>query len=80
KNTSAYVENSFYFLPNVAAIGGTQFLYATRDRTARFGATSSGSTEFNLWSPKAGLLWNIDPTWQAFANISRSAEVPSFGE
>ncbi len=80
KNTSAYVENSFYFLPNVAAIGGTQFLYATRDRTARFGNTSSGSTEFNLWSPKAGLLWNIDPTWQAFANISRSAEVPSFGE
>jgi len=80
KNTSVYAENSFYFLPNVAAIGGTQFLYATRDRTARFGATSSGSTEFNLWSPKAGLLWDIDPTWQAFANISRSAEVPSFGE
>jgi len=79
KNTSAYIENSFYFLPNVAAIGGTQFLYATRDRTARFGATSSGSTEFNLWSPKAGLLWNIDPSWQAFANISRSAEVPSLG-
>lgn len=80
KNTSVYVENSFYFLPNVAAIGGTQFLHATRDRTARFGATSSGSTEFNLWSPKGGLLWDIDPTWQAFANISRSAEIPSFGE
>ncbi len=80
KNTSVYVEDSFYFLPNIAAIGGTQFLYATRDRTARFGATSSGSTEFNLWSPKGGLLWDIDPTWQAFANISRSAEVPSFGE
>ena len=37
-------------------------------------------TEFNLWSPRAGLLWDIDPTWQAFANISRSAEIPSFGE
>ncbi len=80
KNTSIYVEDSFYFLPNVAAIGGTQFLYATRDREARFGATASGSTEFNLWSPKGGLLWDIDPTWQAFANVSRSAEVPSFGE
>jgi iron complex outermembrane receptor protein len=80
RNTSAYVENSFYFLPNVAAIGGMQFLYATRDREARFGATASGSTEFNLWSPKGGLLWDIDPTWQAFANVSRSAEVPSFGE
>ncbi|MGN6286040.1 MAG: TonB-dependent receptor family protein [Afipia sp.] len=80
KNTSVYVEDSFYFLSNVAAIGGTQFLHATRDREARFGATSSGSTEFNLWSPKGGLLWEIDPTWQAFANVSRSAEVPSFGE
>ena len=80
KNTSVYLEDSFYFLPGLAAVGGTQFLYATRDRTARFGATASGSTEFNLWSPKAGLLWDIDPTWQAFANISRSAEVPSFGE
>ena len=39
-----------------------------------------GATEFNLWSPRAGLLWDIDPTWQAFANVSRSAEIPSFGE
>ena len=30
KNTSAYVENSFYFLPNVAAVVGTQFLRASR--------------------------------------------------
>jgi iron complex outermembrane receptor protein len=82
KNTSLYVEDSFYFLPNVAAIAGTQFLYATRNRLDRFlsNGDQSGSTEFNIWSPKAGLLWNIDPTWQAFANISRSAEVPSFGE
>ena len=82
KNTSLYVEDSFYFLPNVAAIAGTQFLYATRNRQDRFlsDGDASGATEFKLWSPKAGLLWNIDPTWQAFANISRSAEVPSFGE
>jgi iron complex outermembrane receptor protein len=82
KNTSFYIEDSFYFLPNVAAIAGTQFLYATRNRQDRFlsNGDQSGSTEFNLWSPKAGLLWNIDPTWQAYANISRSAEVPSFGE
>ena len=69
KNTSLYIEDSFYFLPNVAAIAGTQFLYATRNRQDRFlsNGDQSGSTEFNLWSPKAGLLWNIDPTWQAYA-------------
>ncbi|KRR28379.1 ligand-gated channel protein [Bradyrhizobium lablabi] len=82
KNTSAYIEDSFYFLPNVAFIAGTQFLYATRNRQDRFlsNGDQSGATEFNLWSPKTGLLWNIDPTWQLFANVSRSAEVPSFGE
>ena len=82
KNTSVYVEDSFYFLPNVAAVAGTQFLYAARNRQDRFlrDGDQSGSTEFNLWSPKGGLLWQIDPTWQAYANISRSAEVPSFGE
>ncbi|OYU91355.1 MAG: TonB-dependent receptor [Bradyrhizobiaceae bacterium PARB1] len=82
KNTSVYVENSLYVLPSVALIGGTQFLYATRSRKDRFlsDGDQSGSTEFNLWSPKGGVLWNIDPTWQAYANISRSAEVPSFGE
>ncbi|MET3838470.1 iron complex outermembrane receptor protein [Bradyrhizobium sp. OAE829] len=82
QNTSVYIQDSFYFLPNVAAVAGTQFLYATRDRRDRFlsDGNQSGRTEFNLWSPKAGLLWDIDPTWQAYANISRSAEVPSFGE
>ncbi|MEH2481767.1 iron complex outermembrane receptor protein [Nitrobacteraceae bacterium AZCC 2146] len=82
KNTSVYAEDSFYFLPTVAAVAGTQFLYATRDRRDRYlsDGDQSGSTSFSLWSPKGGLLWNIDPTWQAYANVSRSAEVPSFGE
>ncbi|MDO8398395.1 MAG: TonB-dependent receptor [Bradyrhizobium sp.] len=82
KNTSLFMEDSFYFLPNVAAIAGTQFLYAARNRQDRFltNGDDSGATKFSLWSPKAGLLWDIDPTWQAYANISRSAEVPSFGE
>jgi iron complex outermembrane recepter protein len=82
QNTSAYVENSFYFLRNVALVAGTQFLHATRDRKDRFlsDGDQSGQTEFDVWSPKIGLLWNVDPTWQVFANASRSAEVPSFGE
>jgi iron complex outermembrane receptor protein len=81
-NTSVFIEDSFYFMPKVALVAGTQFLHATRDRRDRFlsDGDQSGSTTFNLWSPKGGLLWQIDPNWQAFANISRSAEVPSFGE
>ncbi|MFN3745265.1 MAG: TonB-dependent receptor family protein [Hyphomicrobiaceae bacterium] len=79
ENLAAYLENAFYFLPDVALVTGTQFLHATRDRENRVGSVS-GSTAFDLWSPKVGLLWDIDRTWQAFINISRSGEVPSFGE
>lgn len=81
-NTAAYIEDSFYLAPNFAVIAGTQFLHATRERSDRFlsNGDQSGRTSFDLWSPKAGLMWQVDPTWQVFANVSRSAEVPSFGE
>ena len=79
RNFSAYLENHFYVQPNVALVAGTQFLHAERDRDAHLGAVS-GSTEFNLWSPKGGIVWDVTRQWQVFGNISRSAEVPSFGE
>jgi iron complex outermembrane receptor protein len=79
QNESFYLENSFYFLPKVALVGGTQYLHAVRDQEAVFN-TISGTSDFDLWMPKVGLLWDVDKTWQVFANISRSGEVPSFGE
>lgn len=79
KNFSAYFENSFYVVSNVAIVAGTQFLHAERSREAILNRTSY-SREFDLWSPKAGLLWEVTPSSQVFANISRSAEVPSFDE
>lgn len=79
RNLSAYFENHFYVMPDVALVAGTQFLHATRKREVAFGATP-GETEFNLWSPKGGILWDVTRTWQVFGNVSRSAEVPSFGE
>ena len=91
KNASAYIENSFYFLPSVALVAGTQFLHASRTRNDRFfddilvnpmdtQVDDSGRSEFHVWSPKLGLLWEVDRNWQVYANVSRSAEVPSFGE
>jgi iron complex outermembrane receptor protein len=80
ENVSVYAEDSFYVLPNVSLIAGTQFLHATRKRSDRFlsNGDQSGSRSFDLWSPKVGMLWDVDPAWQVFANISRSAEVPTF--
>lgn len=78
-NTSFYIEDSFYFLPRVAIVGGTQYLDAVREQVAILNAVN-GTNKFDLWSPKVGLLFDVDPTWQIYGNISRSAEVPSFGE
>ncbi|QOZ34068.1 TonB-dependent receptor [Bradyrhizobium sp. CCBAU 53421] len=82
ENYSAFAENSFYFLPNVAFVAGTQYLFAVRDQHVNFSTNGdlNGRSSFSLWSPKTGLLWQVDPSWQVYGNVSRSAEVPSFGE
>jgi len=80
QNYSGYFENSYYFLPNVALVTALQYLHAVRDRTTLAGASVAGVVSHDLLSPKIGLLWNVDPGWQVFANLSRSAEAPSFAE
>jgi iron complex outermembrane receptor protein len=79
KNVSLYAENTFYVVPQVGVVTGLQYLYAERKQDGRFNAPT-GSADFSLASPKLGLLWDIDPTWQAFANVSRSVEAPSYSE
>jgi iron complex outermembrane receptor protein len=32
----------------------------------------AGGQTFDLWSPKLGLLWDVDPDWQVFANVGRA--------
>jgi iron complex outermembrane receptor protein len=94
QNHSVYAENSFYVLPNVALVVGGQFLHAVRGQRDRFfdddkvdnGAVDdsdskpndSGRRTWNIFSPRVGALWEVAPGWQVFANVSRSAEVPTF--
>jgi iron complex outermembrane recepter protein len=81
QNHSAYAENSFFVLPNVALIAGGQFMHAVRDQEDRLplpNGDRSGRRSFDIFSPKVGLLWDVDPTWQVFGNVSRSGEVPTF--
>jgi iron complex outermembrane recepter protein len=80
KNFSIYAENSLFLQPDLAVIAGVQYLHATRNRRDRFlsDGDGSGRQSFDLWSPKLGLLWDVRPDIQLFANVSRSAEVPSY--
>ena len=80
QNHSAYAENSFFLLPNFALIAGGQFMHAVRDQQDRFfsNGDQSGRRTWDIFSPRVGAIWDVDPTWQVFGNISRSAEVPTF--
>lgn len=80
QNYSVYAEDSFFFLPNVALVAGGQLMHAVRDRKDRFlsNGDQSGRRAYTFFSPKVGILWDVDPAWQVFANISRSVEVPTF--
>ncbi|UPT93236.1 TonB-dependent receptor [Bradyrhizobium barranii subsp. apii] len=80
ENTSIYGDNSFFVLPNVALVAGGLFMHAVRDQRDRFltDGDQSGRRTWDNISPRVGLLWDVDPAWQVFGNISRSAEVPTF--
>lgn len=82
ENYTAYLENAWYLTPAVSLVAGTQYLYAVRAQQVNFSLNGDkdGRSAFSLWSPKAGVVWDVDPTWQVFGNVSRSAEAPSFGE
>lgn len=79
-NFSIYAEDSLYIRPNLALIAGLQYLDASRDRRDRFltNGNQSGKKSYGLFSPRLGLLWDVEPDWQVFANMSRSAEIPTY--
>ena len=84
-NLDLYAQDRFYFLPQWAFVLGAQVSYASRENEDAFlvtGTNPDHSDKQNWWgfSPKVGVLWDITPKAQAFANVSRSFEPPSFGE
>jgi len=79
-NLRVYVENQFYVTPTVALVGGAQGIHSTRKFTNHLVPAQSDETTFSSVSPKAGVLWDFAETAQAFANVSRSYEPPTFSE
>lgn len=84
-NLELYTQDRFYFLPNVALVIGGQVTYASRDSEDEFptSPTDPDNSDHQDWwgfSPKIGFLWDITDSTQAYVNVSRSFEPPSFGE
>lgn len=86
-NLDFYLQNRFYVTDTVSVVAGAQVTYANRDLSeerlfpaAGNGVDNTDRQEFWGFSPKLGVLWDISPDQQAYLNVSRSFEPPSFGE
>jgi len=81
-NLVGYAENGFGITPDLTLVTGVQLVHASRERKDEFAdaVDTSGKKDYNFVNPKLGLIWQVDPNWQVFGNVSRSGEAPTFGE
>jgi iron complex outermembrane receptor protein len=82
-NTSVFVEEQAWLAPRWVLVLGAQAVRSTRrsrDLQVDGGRDESFEATYSSFSPRIGLRFDADPRTQWFANLSRSAEPPSFGE
>jgi iron complex outermembrane receptor protein len=82
-NTSAFVENQAWLAPRWVLVIGAQAVRSTRrsrDLQVDGGRDESFRAAYASFSPRIGLRFDADARTRWFANLSRSAEPPSFGE
>lgn len=81
-NVDLYLQDSFYLTDTVALVLGAQGSYGKREFTEQkiFGVDNTDEADYWGFSPKLGMLWEVNPQTQVFFNVSRSFEPPSFGE
>ena len=82
RTANIYGEARFRPVETVSLIVGGIYADGFRKRQVDFSATPTqdGRIAFHQFSPKFGLLFEPAPDIQVFANYSRSAEFPGFGE
>lgn len=81
-NYESYLENRLHITPNFTAITGIQHAYSKRKVDDKLITTrdESFNRSYSQFNPKLGGIYQLNPTAQVFANVSRSFEPPSFGE
>ncbi|MFD0913413.1 TonB-dependent receptor family protein [Methylophilus luteus] len=82
-NFEAYLEDRLSLDEQWTVVAGLQYARSKRDSQDQL-ITASGNQSvdktYNQTSPKLGVLYQLQPQVQLFANASRSFEPPSFGE
>ncbi|PQM28056.1 ligand-gated channel protein [Sphingopyxis lindanitolerans] len=82
RTASLYGELRVRPVARLSLIAGGVYADGWRQRRVNFSATpaTDGRIGFDAFSPKFGLLYEPSENIQIFANYSRSAEFPGFGE
>lgn len=80
-NYDLYVENQHYLTNELSLLVGGSFTYAVRNFDDDFLSDPNGDQsrdqDYYGFSPKLGLLYEVTPETQLFANASRSFEPPT---
>ncbi len=95
-NFNFYFQDQFYLTDKLSLVAGAQVAYASRElnELTTFGGVNppgqftglpnliNNSDRIEAWgfSPKLGLLYEVDPKTQIYFNASRSFEPPTLGE
>lgn len=80
-----FAEGRVFVTPRVAVVAGGTYGTASRDYRAYKlpGVATSfdlaASRDYDWFAPRVGLLFQVDPDSQVFANLTRSVEPPNFG-
>jgi len=82
-NYELFAENRLHLNSNLTLNIGLQYAYSKRiaeDKLIAVTGDESFKQSFSQYNPKIGLIYQLEPSTQLFANISRTFEPPSFGE
>jgi iron complex outermembrane receptor protein len=82
-NHEVFIEDRLNLTADLTVIAGLQYTNArrkTNDKLISFSGDQSFDTRYNAYSPKLGVLYQLQPQVQLFGNVSRSFEPPTLGE
>lgn len=80
-NYDLYAEEQHYLTDKLSLLAGASFTYAVRNFDDNFLSDANGDQsrdqDYYGFSPKLGVLYDLDERSQLFANVSRSFEPPT---
>jgi iron complex outermembrane recepter protein len=83
-NQELFIEDRLNLTPDFTLIAGLQYTNARRQSDDELIRAATGDQSYDArysgYSPKLGVLYQLQPQVKLFANVSQSFEPPSFGE